>query len=430
MGPSRKKISADLFFATFGEVLQKVVGYIVLIVLARQLDKDSMGQFFVASTIAMIAAAATELGTGRHLIRAIATSPQDALRNLGDVLSLRIPLTLCALLLVNTVVYIMDPALAGVMLLTSCYALVGDLYFSYSAFFVGRRLVTLRLLTIVAGQLLLALCVGMGLVLGGSLYAVLLGYIAANIITLAGTAMLVHRRFGSVQLFSGKGRAWALVRAAAPFGALTALGLLHSKADTLMLYALSSSAAVASYESVYKLLEVSRLIVRPAVTVFFPIYAGLAARGEWAGFQRAYSRLLVWGGGAGALMSLTVMAVAGVAVPLIWGSPYRDAIPILRILCLGIPALYLGTLALFIAGSLHLERTAVYLAVAALVANVAVNAIAIPRWGALGAAIATVATESALTASLLYLIHRRLRPVVRLDPGLSPDGAAADIAAA
>jgi O-antigen/teichoic acid export membrane protein len=430
MRPSRKKISADLFFATFGEVLQKVVGYIVLIVLARQLDKDSMGQFFVASTIAMIAAAATELGTGRHLIRAIATSPQDALRNLGDVLSLRIPLTLCALLLVNTVVYIMDPALAGVMLLTSCYTLVGDLYFSYSAFFVGRRLVTLRLLTIVAGQLLLALCVGMGLVLGGSLYAVLLGYIAANIITLAGTATLVHRRFGSVQLFSGKGRAWVLVRAAAPFGALTALGLLHSKADTLMLYALSSSAAVASYESVYKLLEVSRLIVRPAVTVFFPIYAGLAARGEWAGFQHAYSRLLVWGGGAGALMSLTVMAVAGVAVPLIWGSPYRDAIPILRILCLGIPALYLGTLALFIAGSLHLERMAVYLAVAALVANVAVNAIAIPRWGALGAAIATVVTESALTASLLYLIHRRLRPVVRLDAGLSPDGAAADIAAA
>jgi O-antigen/teichoic acid export membrane protein len=129
-------------------------------------------------------------------------------------------------------------------------------------------------------------------------------------------------------------------------------------------------------------------------------------------------------------MSLTVMAVAGVAVPLIWGSPYRDAIPILRILCLGIPALYLGTLALFIAGSLHLERMAVYLAVAALVANVAVNAIAIPRWGALGAAIATVVTESALTASLLYLIHRRLRPVVRLDAGLSPDGAAADIAAA
>jgi O-antigen/teichoic acid export membrane protein len=36
MRPSRKKISADLFFATFGEVLQKVVGYIVLIVLARQ----------------------------------------------------------------------------------------------------------------------------------------------------------------------------------------------------------------------------------------------------------------------------------------------------------------------------------------------------------------------------------------------------------
>jgi O-antigen/teichoic acid export membrane protein len=410
---SRTKVRADLFFATFGEVSQKVVGYLVLVLLSRYLDKGSMGRFFVAATIGTIAAAITELGTGRHLVREIATTPQHALRHLGDVLSLRLPLSAGALILVNVAVHLFDPALGSVMLLTSCYILVGDLYFSYSAFMIGRRLLGLRLATLLGGQLLLALCVGVSVLAGGSLRSVLLGYVAANVITLCLTATLVHSRFGAVPLTRPTGNTWRLARAAAPFGALTALGLLHSKADTLMLYALSSSTAVATYESAYKLLEVSRFLIRPAVTVFFPICAALAAREKWEEFTIAYRRLLTAAGSAGAVVAALVISLAGVVIPLVWGSRYVEAVPILRILYLAVPILYLQTVVLFIAGSLHLEGTALKAILAALASNVALNLVAIPRWGALGAAATTLATELGLTGWLLYLVSRRLGAAVR-----------------
>jgi O-antigen/teichoic acid export membrane protein len=427
---SKMKIRADLFFATFGEVSQKVMGYLVLVLLGRYLDKGSMGQFFVAATIAMIAAAVTELGTGRHLIREIATTPQHALRHLGDVLSLRLPLTAGALILVNAAVHLVDPALGSVMLLTSCYVLVGDLYFSYSAFMVGRRLLGLRLATLLGGQLLLALCVGASVLAGGSLRSVLLGYIAANVVTLGLTAALVHSRFGAVRLTRPTGKTWRLARGAAPFGALAALGLLHSKADTLMLYALSSATVVATYESAYKLLEVSRFLIRPAVTVFFPICAALAARGKWEEFNNAYRRLLAAAGSAGAVVAALVISLAGFVIPLVWGSRYLEAVPVLRILYLAVPVLYLQTVVLFIAGSLHLEGTALRATLVALASNVTLNLVAIPRWGAPGAAAATLVTESALTGWLLFITWQRLRAALRRSDATGQEHSLADVAAA
>jgi O-antigen/teichoic acid export membrane protein len=406
-----KKISADLLFATFGEVSQKVVGYLVLVLLARHLDKGSMGEFFVAATIATVAAAITELGTGRHLVRLIAATPADALAHLGGVLSLRLPVTAGALVIVNAGVYLLEPALGSVMLLTSCYVLVGDLYYSYSAFLIGRRFLGLRLVTLLAGQLLLVACVGVSVLAGGSLQTVLLAYVAANVITVGATALLVRRRFGLVPLSRPSARSWQLARVAAPFGALTVLGLLHSKVDTLLLYRLSSAATVATYESAYKLLEVSRFLVRPAVTVFFPICAALAAAENWAGFELAYKRLLRAAGGLGMLVAALVISLAGVVVPTIWGASYADAVPIVRVLYLSVPLLYLQLVALFLAGSVHLERAALWAVAAAFGGNLALNLIAIPWWGAIGASVTTLISEAALTVWLLCLIRNHLRHV-------------------
>ena len=425
-----KKISADLLFATFGEVSQKVVGYLVLVLLARHLDKGSMGEFFVAGTIATIAAAIAELGTGRHLVRQVAASPADALAHLGGVLSLRLPVTAAALVVVNATIYLLAPALGSVMLLTSCYVLVGDLYYSYSAFLVGRRLLGLRLVTLLGGQLLLVACVGLSVFAGGSLTMVLVAYVAANVITVGSTALLVRHRFGPVPLSWPSTRSWQLARVAAPFGALTVLGLLHSKVDTLLLYRLSSAATVASYESAYKLLEVSRFLVRPAVTVFFPICAALAAAENWSGFELAYRRLLRAAGGLGLLVAALVISLAGAVVPAIWGASYADSVPIVRVLYLSVPLLYLQLVALFLAGSVHLERAAFWAVAAAFAGNLVLNLIAIPRWGAMGASITTLASEAALTTWLLCLIRNHLRAVKQPGRMLSGDSLAASASAA
>src|SRR5262249_42508776 len=160
---------------------------------------------------------------------------------------------------------------------------------------------------------------------------------------------------------------------------------LHFKVDALLLFALTTPAAVATYETGYKLFEVSRFVVRPTATVFYPVSAALAGRGDWPGFSRTLRQLLLLAGGVGAAISLTVLVAAPVAIRLVWGSHYADTVSVLRILYLAVPALYLGFVSTFLAGALHQEGAAAQALALCLAANIALNLLAIPRWGPMGA---------------------------------------------
>src|SRR5687768_11080858 len=125
------RTGTELALATVAEVLQKLAGYVVLAILARHFDQPDMGRLFFAFTLATFVAAVTELGTGRYLVREVATRPESGLDRLGEVLALRAPLLLGGLLALNAVVVIGRPGLAPVVLPASTAVLVGDLYYAF-----------------------------------------------------------------------------------------------------------------------------------------------------------------------------------------------------------------------------------------------------------------------------------------------------------
>lgn len=403
------KVKADLAFATAMELVQKLAGYAVLAILARHIDKTGMGQLFFALTLASLTAAATELGTSRYLVREIAISPKASLRRLGEVLALRVPLILAAFLVLNVGVAIFRPDLLAVVSLAAAAGLFGDLYYAFGAFFIGRREVGLRLATGLSGPLVLVALVAAVVARGATLTEVLACYLVASLVPVGASVLLVMRRVGSIPLADTYRGAWAAARASLPFFFLTTLGALHFKVDTLLLFALASPAAVATYEAGYKLFEVSRLLVRPTATVIYPLAAALAARGDWKGFSRVVRRLVAVWGALGVAISIAVIAAADPAVTLVWGDHYADTVPLLRILYLAVPSLYLAFVATFLAGALNIEGAAAKVLGLCLAANVGLNLLTIPRWGPIAAAWSTVATQMLAAAWLLWLVHRRVR---------------------
>jgi O-antigen/teichoic acid export membrane protein len=403
------RTATDLALATMAEVLQKLAGYVVLAILARHFDQSDMGRLFFAFTLATLVAAVTELGTGRYLVREVATRPESGLDRLGEVLALRAPLLLGGFLALNAAVLIGRPALAPVVLPASSAVLVGDLYYAFGAFLVGRRAVGLRLATGLSGPLLLVLLV-LGAVTGGAtLPQVLACYVVSTLVTLTAGAVVVWRRFGPIRLAGTRAGARNAARASLPFFVLNALGIAHFKVDTLLLFALATPAAVAVYETGYKLFEVSRLVVRPTAMVLFPVSAALASRGDWAAFRRVLRRLFLISGALGFAITAVVLAAGGLLVGLAWGDRYAETVPVLRVLYLAVPAMYLAFIATFLAGSLHLEAAAAKVLAVCLAANVGLNLVAIPRWGPVGAAWTTVVTEVLASAWLLALVLRALR---------------------
>ncbi|HEU5042265.1 MAG TPA: oligosaccharide flippase family protein [Gemmatimonadales bacterium] len=386
------------------QLIQKLVGFLIIAIMTRYFSRESLGEYFLAVAIGTIAAQATELGTSRYLIRAVARRPPDAMEQLSQVLSLRLPLMLLAYLLVNAACLIVRPSLAATLLVVTLYLLLLDLQYTFAAFFVGLERYRLRTAMEVAGQVVLA-ALTLGLASrGGGLRTLLWAYVGAYALVLVVTALVVRRRYGWPPMGWSRGSAWAVARQSLPIFGVTLLDAIHARADTVMLGFLRPLPEVAAYAAAYRLLEVSRLGIRPVALIFFPICVALAARQDWSGLRALFGRLARTSLAVGAVAALLVILTADLVVRIVFGPGYDDAVPLVRTLFLGTPMLFTGLLAVALIHALHLERSAIRAGAWCVAANVLLNAAAIPLWGSLGAAVVTLATQALWTVWLASLV--------------------------
>lgn len=388
--------------------MQKLPGLVAAVVLAREFAKDEIGQFFVCGTLALLVALVTQLGTGRQLERTAAQRPEAALAELGQILALRLVLTAFVWPALNFAIWLAAPDLLTISLLTSLYILIGDLFYSIASVFVGYRRLGLRLATGSVGPLLIVVATVSAVAGGAELTTVLALYVAANLIMVALALAVLWHAVGPVRL-DWEGRALCtVVRACWPFFLIGTLQLIQFKIDTVMIFVLASAAAVADYEAAFKLLEVSRTLVRPAAMVFFPICAALAAAADWHGLRRTSHLLLGISALLGMLLAGAVLPFADLITIWVWGDAYAASGAVLRVLALTLAPLFIAFAAVYLATALHFERVVVKILLALTLLNVALNALAIPAWGALGAAWTTMITELAAAALLSWLVLRAL----------------------
>jgi O-antigen/teichoic acid export membrane protein len=416
-----QKIRTHIVMVTGSQLLQKLTGFLVIALMTRHLARSQMGEFFLAVGIGTIAAQATELGTTRHIIRTVARNHAGALGELSRALSLRLPVMAGVFVLVNVACLVVRPALSQTLLLVTLYLMLQDIQFSFAAFFNGLELYGYRVMVDLVGQVVLA---GLALLIvlsGGGLHAVLWAYVAANASVVLVTLWMISSRHGRPTLTWHPDAALGVARQSLPIFAVTLLDTVHFKADTIMLGFMKPLTAVASYDAAYRLFEVSRLAIRPVALIFFPICVGMAARHEWPQLKALFGKLtrtsLLLGGAA----TLAVVAIAGLLVPLAFGPKYTDSVPLVRVLYLTAPVLFTGLLAVSLIHTLHLERYAIQAATGCIIANVSLNAIAIPRWGPIGCAWITVITQTLWTVWLGRILYRHLDEAAPDEADLAPE---------
>ncbi len=422
-----QKVKNDLLLATSSHFFYKVIGYLVLMILTRYLAKDQMGEFFFAATLASFFVLVTELGMNQYLIREVAGKPQKALQYFSEVISLRLPLLVFYLIVLNGAIFFFKPDLVTIMLLTSVYVLLEEFYRGFGALYLGLKRVTYHVIVTVSTKFLLVGLIFAVVTLKGNLNTILACYILASAILVGFAIYLVWRKIGRFRLAWNSDTSRRILRISLPFFALTVLGLIHFKVDTLMLGFIQSYAAVATYEAGFKLLEVSRFIIRPVVMIFFPLCSEMAVRQNWAEIQALLRKMLLVTGILGAGITLVVLLTAGFIIPIVFGPKYNDSIPVLRVLYLSVPAVYMGMVTTFLANAIHLEKKVVGIMLIGVMVNLGLNSIAIPVWGVLGAAWTTVISETILTVWLIKLNWEELRrllsreawPAPRLEPILS-----------
>jgi O-antigen/teichoic acid export membrane protein len=132
------------------------------------------------------------------------------------------------------------------------------------------------------------------------------------------------------------------------------------------------------------------------------------SRSDREAFLAAYRLGTVGMLSLGALVAVVVAATAWFAIPLVFGPPYRSAAPIMAVLALAIPCRFgaASVASLLTTGGL-VRRKVLYQGIGSVV-YVGGLALAMPRYGLTGAAVATVAAEFVLLVIFWTAVRRRV----------------------
>lgn len=119
----------------------------------------------------------------------------------------------------------------------------------------------------------------------------------------------------------------------------------------------------------------------------------------------------------GVLAAVELVLAREFVVDLLYGDEYASSALILAVLALSVPVFYADIALVWLAYVQGYEKRVAALGVVALLANVSINIALIREFGGLGAAVATLVTEAAISLGYAFTlgIHRRERRARALD---------------
>lgn len=218
----------------------------------------------------------------------------------------------------------------------------------------------------------------------------------------------------------------SLLRTSVPFLMAGVLGVLYYRVDVVLLSLFTNAAVVGWYGAAYRLFDTLGFLPNIVITaIMYPIFSKYSISSE-ASLRKAIEKsanFLLYCG-------IPVAVALIVAAPNIIGflyhrSEFTEAVPALRGLAVGLVLTYMNAITIAIITSTNRERRLPIMAGCALVFNLALNLILIPRYQHVGAAVVTSLTELVVLVVTVALIPRELIPLRSLPVAAKAAGASA-----
>ena len=410
-----------------GDIVGKVLTFVLLAVLARQAGVEGLGTYLLALALAQVAMLPIEVGLDRLLVRRVAKRRADADDLFFNTLALKGVIAVPVLGTTFALLAVFGADDAAVVVLACVGALLESVTRSVGRLFTAHeRGGDFAVVLVLQRALAATLGVAALLVLDGGPVHVAAAYAAGTGVAALASLAHVARRIGLPARRVTPSRWREQLRASMPFAIGDGLGLLLFRLDTLLLGALATTAAVGVYGAAYRLFDATLFLTYALSGAFLPMFTYLGRDTEprveeaFAGACKAGLAVLV-------PVAVGLAAAAGPITTTVFGDDLGDAATALAILAPAIPLLSLYTLSGALVSSRTRPQVLIPLNAGVVALNLALNLVLIPPYGPTGAAIAMLAATTAGAAAGLRQALGVLGPVslVRLAGGPAVAGAAA-----
>lgn len=410
----QKKFVGSLFLLLLVNVLVKPL-WIFGIDLAVQnrVGGEAYGYYAAVLSFSMIINIVLDLGLAHYSNRSISQKPDEVASHFSDLILLKLLLAsiylAVALVLGNFLGYLGDQW--PVLIYLALGQALSSLILFFRAHLAGLHLFKYDSLMSVVDKLLMIGMAGYVLYFSDALEMSIQLFAKLQALSYALAALLAFlliypRVKGLMPKLHLKGFLQRL-KSSYPYALLIFLMALYTRVDSVMLQQLVGDLENGIYAQAFRLLDA---INQPAYlfsVLLLPIFSGMLARKESvvALSRLAFSLLFVMG----LAISLSAYFAAPELMDLLYDNHSASSAPVLQALLFS--SLAFGTT--FVFGTLLTAKGDLKLlnkvAFVGFILNVLLNLILIPYYGAIGAAVATVVTQSSAALVQMYLCFKNLK---------------------
>jgi len=182
--------------------------------------------------------------------------------------------------------------------------------------------------------------------------------------------------------------------------------MIHSKIDIFMITYFIDPVAVALYSAAKRIAEFFRNFVQAANIVVLPRASNLFAKRDIAGVRNTYYKGLIYSLVMIAPVTLILILIPNSILYLAYEDKYLESAAVLQIVALSALISPIGTIGSSIAGGVGKPKFTFIAMWISVILNIGLNLLLIPKYGALGAALATLGAMLVGGGAITLMIHR------------------------
>ena len=387
-------IAKNTSYLTLALILQKVISFTYFTLLARYVGPASLGKYYLAISFTTIFAIFIDLGFANVLTREIAKDRTRAASWLGNILAMKIPLSVLTFAAVFGLINILgyDP-LTRLLVYISAISMVLDSFTTtFFALIRGCHNLKYESISSVIFQLIVLVVGYSALLMGGGLLPAMGALALASVYNFVYSFSVVRYELKiKIKVIFNKPIIKEILTISWPFAVYAILQRLYTYLDTVLLSILAGDIAVGLYQVAFKLIFALQFLPMAFTASLYPAFSAYwhSNRNQLVvSFERGMNYLII--------ISLPIIIGAIVLadkIVLLFKTGYSDAAWPLRISIISLFFIFIN----FPIGSLlnacdEQRKNTRNMAIVT-VLSVIMNIILIPRWQAVGASLTVLVTN-------------------------------------
>jgi O-antigen/teichoic acid export membrane protein len=403
-----RRVLGDVGIQLGGQIVNVALGIVTTVVLVRALEATRYGEWATIMAVIDLVAMVGNFGLETVAIRLAAQEPEREGAWVGAATSLRLAITLPALLVFVAVLAVVaadDQMLLAGLILSLLYvtSVLSTLRIVFRLHV--RNHVTVFFTTL--NSVLWAGAVIAIAALDGGIVEFAIAFIVITFIV-QGCLAVVALRTIHVRWRGGRELWPRLLGIGISVGIAATLTFAYGRIDQILVYELApDSEEVGVYAAMYKILDNAGFVPMAVMVTLFPIMAGLFPADpprlrRMMQIAIDYLSFVALGG-----LALTIVAAEPI-IELLYGSEFTSGSTVLTILIAAFIPICIGNVAGNMVVAMDLQRRYLWLAAVGLVLNVGLNLVLIPEYGIEAAAWVTLGTELVVVSLATAMVLRRI----------------------